>query len=469
MEPIKNIKIDINIDDEIEMLCFKLIDEDKKVFTTDSGLSIQAITKNELYCYDATRIDENNLYIKYTDTIIELFIDEYNEIANRINENLQDGVEPTIENANPDILSPYDPNSIKVSQGRFSLREIYEMIVGDELDEPILDLSPDFQRGFVWDSTRKSRLIESILLKIPLPVFYLARDMEGKYQVVDGVQRFSVIKDFFSNGFKLRNLEYLKEECDNKYFQKTNAESLHPRFIRGLRSYQIDCNIIEPETPHKVKLDIFKRLNTGGRSLNDQEIRNSILRKESRDFIRKLAKSKEFTTATCDGIKPKRMMDQEVVIRYIGFYFIYKTNFNLPNITYTGIMKDFLDNIVEILNNDYDKISFEMLEKDFYKAMRNAYIMFGDYAFRKIEKNYKDNNKSMINKSLFTSFSILLSNYDYNLVQNKGNVLKEFSEKLKEDDYLYDSITYGSNDKARIDTTFLKIEEFLESLYGGEK
>ena len=469
MQRIKNIKIEIYIDDEIEILEFQLIDVDLKLFITESGVSIKAKIKNESYCHDAIRTDEKDLYIEYTNAIIELFIDKYNEISDQINENLRDGVEPTTENANLDISSPYDPNSIKVSQGRFSLREIYEMIIGDELDEPILDLSPDFQRGYVWDSTRKSRLIESILLKIPLPVFYLARDEEGKYQVVDGVQRFSVIKEFFSNGFKLRNLEYLKEECDDKYFQKPNSESLHPKFVRGLRSYQIDCNIIEPETPHKVKLDIFKRLNTGGRSLNDQEIRNSILRKESRNFIRRLAESEEFTIATCNGIKPKRMMDQEVVIRYIGFYFIYKTKFNLADITYNGIMKDFLDNIVEILNNDYDKISFDVLEKDFYKAMINAYIMFDNFAFRKIDKNYKESNKSMINKSLFTSFAILLSNYDYSLVQSRGNVLNEFVEKLKEDEYLFESITYGSNDKARIDTTFLKVEEFLELLYGGEK
>lgn len=112
---------------------------------------------------------------------------------------LESGVEYTAENneSEEELKGPYNPNSVRVTQGRFSLKEIVEMINGTDFDEPILDLSPDFQRNFVRDTTRKSRLIESILLKIPLPVFYLARDKDGKYQVVDGAQRLSVISSFF--------------------------------------------------------------------------------------------------------------------------------------------------------------------------------------------------------------------------------------------------------------------------------
>lgn len=94
------------------------------------------------------------------------------------------------------------------------------MIDGEEGEEPDLDLAPDFQRDYVWDNTRKSRLIESILLNIPLPVFYLARDKNGKIQVVDGVQRLTTIYKFFKNEFKLNHLEYLEDECGGRYFKK---------------------------------------------------------------------------------------------------------------------------------------------------------------------------------------------------------------------------------------------------------
>ncbi|MBZ3765975.1 GmrSD restriction endonuclease domain-containing protein [Bacillus cereus] len=466
---INNVRIEITLDGEIEVLNFFRENSSDSEYFTQSGLTLMAITNNEAYCYDAKRIDNRDYLHEYTEMIIQLFIHQYNESVKLMIENLESGIESTQEDMgnDPNITIPYDPNSIRVTQGRFSLREIFEMINGTEYDESILDLSPDFQRNYVWDNTRKSRLIESILLKIPLPVFYLARNKEGKYQVVDGVQRLSVINEFFSNGFKLRNLEYLKEECDQKYFQKGNSSSLHPKFVRHLRSYQIDCNIIEPDTPNRVKSDIFKRLNTGGRSLNSQEIRNSILRKESRDFVRDLANSDEFKLATNKSIKPKRMMDQELVIRFIGFYFVYKRPSWFPELHYNGIMDEFLDNVVEILNNEFKVIPFNIIKADFMLAMRNAFILFEDYAFRKVKIDYNKHSRNMINKSLFTAFSVLLSNYDSVIVKKKGEVIKDFAKWLQKKEYLFESITYGTNDRSRIDTTFMLVEEFLAGVIGG--
>jgi len=471
MENIDKVKVEITLEEEIQVLEFTKQTSLKNQYTAELGITLKISTNNDAYCYNAERIDDQNYLSGYTNTIEDLFITKYNELAELIVQNMENGIESTQDNIDddPNITIPYDPNSIRVTQGRFSLREIFEMINGTEYDESILDLSPDFQRNYVWDSTRKSRLIESILLKIPLPVFYLARNNEGKYQVVDGVQRLSVINEFFSNGFKLKNLEYLKDECDQKYFQKENNSSLHPKFVRHLRSYQIDCNIIEPDTPYRVKSDIFKRLNTGGRSLNNQEIRNSILRKESRDFIRELANSTEFKLATNNSIRPKRMMDQELIIRFIGFYFLYKETTWFPHLRYNGIMDEFLDNVVEILNNDYKKIPFNIIKNDFISSMQKASIMFKDYAFRKVKIDYHKNSKNMINKSLFTAFSVLLSNFDQTIIEAKGNVIKKFADWLHTQDYLFDSITNGTNDRSRIDTTFLSIEEFLNATYGGKK
>ncbi|MDP7979905.1 DUF262 domain-containing protein [Bacillus multifaciens] len=466
---INNVRIEITLDGEIEVLNFSRKKSSDSEYFTESGLTLMAITDNKAYCYDAKRIDNRDYLNEYTEMIIQLFINQYNESVKLMIENLESGIESTQEDVenDPNITVPYDPNSIRVTQGRFSLREIFEMINGTEYDESILDLSPDFQRNYVWDNTRKSRLIESILLKIPLPVFYLARSKEGKYQVVDGVQRLSVINEFFSNGFKLRNLEYLKEECDQKYFQKENNASLHPKFVRHLRSYQIDCNIIEPDTPNRVKSDIFKRLNTGGRSLNNQEIRNSILRKESRDFVRDLANSNEFKLATNNSVKPKRMMDQELVIRFIGFYFVYKRPSWFPQLRYNGIMDEFLDNVVEILNNEFKAVPFNIIKADFMLAMENAFTLFEDYAFRKVKIDYNTYYKNMINKSLFTAFSVLLSNYDSIVVNEKGNVIKDFAKWLQKEEYLFESITYGTNDRSRIDTTFMLVEKFLVGIFGG--
>lgn len=224
MRQIKNVVVEVNHNEEMNLLDFKKTLSKENEYGTEDGIILKAnISGNNSLCSSAHRIDNSLMLEELTEDIEQLFVDNYNDIMNQVIENKKNGLESTDEdyvNSDPNITIPYDPNSIRVTQGRFSLREIFEMINGTDYDESILDLSPDFQRNFVWDNTRKSRLIESILLKIPLPVFYLARNNEGKYQVVDGVQRLSVINDFFSNGFKLRNLEYLNEDCEQKFFQK---------------------------------------------------------------------------------------------------------------------------------------------------------------------------------------------------------------------------------------------------------
>ena len=468
MKPIESIAIEIIVEGTNKQLVFNRRGEDD-VFTDTTKISLETTLSEDGYCYNAKRIDNIEVYNEFTEDIVERFIDKYNQIRDTQREMVESGIEyieAENERDTEEEIVPYDPNSIRVTQGRFSLKEIVEMINGTEYEESILDLSPDFQRNFVWDITRKSRLIESILLKIPLPVFYLARDDEGKYQVVDGAQRLTVIKDYFNNKFRLKNLEYLNDDYENKYFHKGEDNSLVPKAVRALRSYQIDCNIIEPETPHKVKLDIFKRLNTGGRSLNRQEIRNAILKKETRKFIKDLAESKEFKEATNYGVKSKRMMDQELVLRFIAFYLVYNKSSLFPEFKYLGKMDEFLDELVEILNKNYYSLPVDEIKEDFYRSMKNAMIMFGEYAFRKVEHNYQTDDKNMVNKSLFTCLSVLLCRYDASTVISKGTVVDKLAKEISTNKYLYESISYATNDAARIDTAFLQLENLLKRIYG---
>ena len=92
------------------------------------------------------------------------------------------------ESFNKDEINPFNPDDIKVSYKQFGLRLIYELIQEEEID-----LSPDFQRNLVWNNMQKSRLIESILLRIPLPMFYFSEDFEGKFSIIDGLQRMTTI------------------------------------------------------------------------------------------------------------------------------------------------------------------------------------------------------------------------------------------------------------------------------------
>ena len=99
-------------------------------------------------------------------------------------------------------ITPYNPDDIRVHQKQFSIKFIEEMIENGDID-----FTPDFPRNFVWNSIQKSKLIESLLLRIPLPIFYFAEDKEGRLTIVDGLQRLTTIKEFMNNEFPLNHLE----------------------------------------------------------------------------------------------------------------------------------------------------------------------------------------------------------------------------------------------------------------------
>ncbi|HHQ1259398.1 TPA: DUF262 domain-containing protein, partial [Listeria innocua] len=149
------------------------------------------------------------------DGIRQEFEKAYNEKKIKMESMDEDEDEDEYDNIDSrNEIKPYDPNLIRVDQKQFTIENSVSKIGNKEID-----LNPDFQRKFVWtDITRKSRLIESILLRIPLPVFYLSEDEDGVYHVLDGLQRLTVLNSYLNNEFRLKNLEYLEEECGGRFF-----------------------------------------------------------------------------------------------------------------------------------------------------------------------------------------------------------------------------------------------------------
>ena len=182
-------------------------------------------------------------------------------------------VEPDDEDFR-DIDDPWDPEDIRVSTRNFSLRNMIDMIA-----ERGLDLAPDFQRLHVWNPVQKVRLIESVLLQIPLPAFYFAEDASGVMQVVDGVQRLTAINDFVTGdpkrggGFPLVGLEYLSDVKGNRF------RDLPAVWKRRIHNTQIVAHVIEPSTPSAVMYDIFRRNQHGWNST--QSTRDQTLRLEA--------------------------------------------------------------------------------------------------------------------------------------------------------------------------------------------
>ncbi len=354
---------------------------------------------------------------------------------------------------------PYDPHKIKIRSDRWSISHIFELI--DEWNQ--VELSPDFQRGYVWDRKRQSQFIESLMLRTPVPAFYLSETQDGKYQVVDGLQRLTTIRNFMRNEFKLRYLEYLLEQ-EGKWFQgETKKEGIDSTYFRNLLQTQLTVNIIEPSSPSRVKFDIFRRINTGGKPLNNQEIRNCLSEPHTRNLINELAYSKAFEVATGGSISTSRMQAHELVLRFIGFW-LGRTK-KKKELFYRGNMTEFLDDTIEFLNLQNES-SFQEIKSAFSQSMDNAFFLFGEYAFRKcLPKHLLPNaRKQFINKLLFTSWSVVLSDYTKDLIKKvykRDEMSKVLAKKLYEDNEYLGVVSYKTNDKVSVETAFIKAYELI--------
>jgi hypothetical protein len=222
-------------------------------------------------------------------------------------DNKPTGIEVENDGHEPEKIQPWDPDLIRVHTKHFSLRQIVDMIQDGDID-----LAPDFQRLYVWHNWQKSSLLESILLGIPLPSFYFNEQEDGTMQVVDGLQRLTTIYDFARGKDKptLGAVNYLKE------VEGLSFEQLGATFRRRMNNTQLVVHVIDPQTPSRVKFDIFRRINTGGSPLSSQEIRHCMSLTRSRSFLYRLAQSDSFEQATGGSLKNHiRMGDREAVLR----------------------------------------------------------------------------------------------------------------------------------------------------------
>lgn len=337
----------------------------------------------------------------------------------------------------------YGPKDIIVNSDSYSVSDLLRMVeLGD------IEIAPRFQRHFVWDKTRQSRLIESIFLGLPLPAIYLSEYDDGRMTIVDGLQRISTIRDFEKNELRLCNMEYF-DFFNGKSFQELNLSDLQRR--RFYRT-QITCFKIDYRSPSQLKYDLFRRLNTGGKALNDQEIRNCLSRSAVQDALYQMISSSEFKKATCGSIKDTRMAAQESALRFICFYNLYMDSVKLEG--YDGNMSHTLDLCVEKMN-EASKSELDNYVTLFRDSMNTAYDLFGEYSFRKVKSDYLSARKSSINKSLLLAIVVLLAaNDEYRNQKRVTNLTAELANMLEQDKYFSDAISWSTSSKSNIRYVF---------------
>lgn len=452
------------LDDRLEISLKVSAPEGKKKDTkarwlaSDSEVKLAILEMNN----DEIEVIKDSRIITDDDDIKAQFAEQMFELEKEKLESTASGIEPTTENEtiiSKQEIRPYNPDLIRVDTKQFTIHQIFKLIQDGDID-----FSPDFQRHFVWkELEKKSRLIESIMLRIPLPVFYFAQDDQGKFQIVDGLQRLTVIRDFLNNKFKLKHLEYLKDSEDRFFSLKEKKEPIEQKYVRRIEQATLTINIIDAQTPTSVKLEIFKRINQGGKPLKSQEIRNCMSANNTRVLMQKLTNSTEFKEATDYSINGLRMEDQEIVLRFCAFYYLRIKQ--VKDFKYSGNMELFLDETLEILNKEEVKTLIE-IETLFINSMKNAFHLFGKYSFRKCLKEHflPDSRRQFINKSLFTTYSVLLSSLDYKKIEAKyeaGYLNNKLAEEIASNAKYFDSITNGTNDLIRLNYSFETAEKVI--------
>ena len=315
-------------------------------------------------------------------------------------------------------------------------RSIYEVLRRIDAEQYIMD--PDFQRDFIWDERKQSKLIESVIMRIPLPVFYLAEDGDGKMIVVDGLQRLSTFKRFVGGDLALR-LEPQSQLNEKKFDDLPTA----------LKNRIEDCNLIlyliDSKVPERARLDIFERVN-GGVPLTRQQMRNSLYNGAGTRFLKREAETAVFLNATGGSLNKNTMRDREFVNRFCAFHL-------LGEEAYRGDMDEFLAQAI-IRMNGTDERSLGEIGALFRNGLENNHRVFGRYSFRKRWRGQEGGRRSVINASLWDVMVTGLSRIDGGVVESRGNDLKEGFYRLMENDEFIAAITYGTNTTSRVSDRF---------------
>jgi len=317
----------------------------------------------------------------------------------------------------------------------------------------VIRLDPDYQRRHRWSNETSSRLIESLILNIPVPLIYLSQDIDvddedsddnSRYSVIDGQQRLTAITKYLNNDFALSDLQTLKE-LDGLYYK-----NLPPFLIRRLEERTIKCLRIDSTVDAQVKYDIFERLNSGSVKLEAQELRNALHGGPFNDLLKRLATDTNFRVMLhinlenpTDSSRVKKMEDVELVLR---FFALSKGNYK----TFKGGFKAFLDDEMEKFSLQ-EQNELANLEISFLKTMGIIRHYFGDSAFAKFRnENGVFVEMSSFNVAVYDALSVAVAMEVDPLEPDITSEAVQRYKNLFADDKFFASVEGGTTDKAKV-------------------
>lgn len=366
-------------------------------------------------------------------------------------------IEPEVGNENLKIEVPFNPEDINIKIVPRNIGQLVELLEDNQI------LIPKYQRlPNLWNDTKKSRFIESLMLGLPIPLFYFDESESKKWFVVDGLQRMSTLEHFIlgigtigknKDAFRLKNLEYLTE-----YNDKTWDEL--PKFVkRSINTNQVTINLISKGTPDEVKYTIFSRINQGDVPLKPQEIRTALFQGYRIDFLEELVSVNTtigslFHKVTCNSIKSRRQEDLDFISRFIAFYL---QDFN----NYEPDMDRFVTKGTKLIPES--EIDLSEIKNGLIRSLELAWDIFREDAFRKRVDKYAA--RRPINKSIFEVLSSVFARLSENdrgyLVEHADDFREKFIEFQKTNSKFWNAITTGTASKENVSNRNKEFRDFL--------
>jgi Protein of unknown function DUF262 len=342
------------------------------------------------------------------------------------------------------MKKPFNPNNIKIRLQPTTVALMMERLIHSEVK-----LNTEFQRKEgLWKDDQQSKLIESILIRIPLPVFYFDGSNPNEWLVIDGLQRLTSLKRFIlTKELTLKGLEFLKD------FEGKGWDDLDRPLQRQINETSLQCYVVEEGEPD-VKFNIFKRINTGGLNLSDQEIRHA-MHQNVASYLKKLAESSEFLEATRGKVSAERMLDRDFINRFLAFYiFNFETDY-----TYDEDLDSFMNRTLDKLAtlSDTDK---EDIEIRFKKAMILSKAIFHDTAFSK-NQQYKRINKALF-EVMSVNFAKLTDTDRQNILRRRTNFKTLFYKAIESS--FADSLTSNTGGKSNVSLRHREFNKIINQI-----
>ena len=327
---------------------------------------------------------------------------------------------------------------------RHESRTIHDVV--RRIDQSKYVMNPDFQRDFIWTEEMQSKLIESVIMRIPLPVFYLAEDDEGRMVVVDGLQRLTTFQRFIKDKLRLKLSK--RGELDGKRFS-----DLLPKYQNRIEDCNLIVYLIDSKVPERARLDIFDRVNSGI-TLTRQQMRNCLYMGDATRFLKDESRTDIFMKATGKSLNRKTMRDREFVNRFCAFQLLGVDEYN-------GDMDDLLARILRKMNR-MESVRLSELSIQFRRGLHNNFLLFKRHAFRKHEPGQYQRN--VLNASLWDVMSTGLSRYDEHCVRSSADSLRSAFHSLLKNDEFDTAITSGTSNAREVKTRFGMFQKMLQEI-----